>query len=69
MNKSNFIKFNEEEINLICHELGCKSKTMRYDNFYCLILKKQKIFALVGEAKVPYYILMINIITKVQSEN
>ena len=24
MNKSNFIKFNEEEINLICHELGCK---------------------------------------------
>ena len=28
MNKSNFIKFNEEEINLICHELGCKSKTI-----------------------------------------
>ena len=25
MNKSNFIKFNEEEINLICHELGFKS--------------------------------------------
>ena len=29
MNKSNFIKFNEEEINLICLELGCKSKTIK----------------------------------------
>ena len=25
MNNSNFIKFNEKEINLICEELGCKS--------------------------------------------